>query len=205
MARCLLMLSTVNSPKPASPGQRVLLADDELVTRRLLEAHLTRFGFEVVSVPDGLKAWEVLNGADSPHIVLLDWNMPGIDGVELCRRIRARDTGSYTYTLLMTTTDKKADVVHGLTAGADDFISKPVDPPELQARLNTARRIIRLEEGLAELEGILAICMHCKRIRNGEKLWERLETYIERNSRAKFSHGLCSDCLDARYPPEPGE
>lgn len=186
----------------ANSTQRVLLADDEVVTRRMLGAHLKRFGFEVVSVTDGLEAWKVISGNDAPHIVLLDWNMPGINGVELCQRIRERSEGHYTYTLLMTATDKKSDIVHGLTAGADDFITKPVDPAELQARMNTARRIISLEEGLAELEGILAICMHCKRIRNGDKLWERLETYIERHSNAKFSHGLCSDCLDAKYPEE---
>lgn len=187
---------------PSNSAHRVLLADDEHVTRRMLGAHLKRFGFEVVAVNDGLEAWNVLTAPNAPHIVLLDWNMPGINGVDLCRRIRERNERHYTYTLLMTATEKKSDVVHGLTAGADDFITKPVDPPELQARLNTARRIVSLEEGLAELEGILAICMHCKRIRNGDKLWERLETYVERHSNAKFSHGLCSDCLASKYPEE---
>lgn len=180
----------------------MLLAEDEHVTRRILERHLTRFGFEVISVMDGLHAWDVLESPDAPRIVLLDWNMPGLDGVDICRRLRAREKTNYTYTLLMTASDRKGDVVQGLHAGADDFISKPVDPPELGARLNTARRIIKLEEGLAELEGILSICMHCKRIRNGDKLWERLETYIERHSSAKFSHGLCTECLDAKYPEE---
>lgn len=197
MARDLLNTPLVETN---APRQRVLLAEDERVTRRILEAHLTRFGYDVISVENGLQAWDVLEGTNAPHMVLLDWNMPGIDGMDLCRRIRAREATSYTYTLLMTASDGKADVVAGLDAGADDFISKPIDPAELKARLNTGKRIIKLEEGIAELQGMLAICMHCKRIRNGDKLWEQLEVYIERNSGAKFSHGLCTDCLDARYP-----
>jgi DNA-binding response OmpR family regulator len=202
---------------PASivaPRMKVLLAEDEPVTRRLLQAQMTRFGFEVVPVNDGLEAWAVLQGADAPSLVVLDWNMPGLDGPDVCRRIRESVRVGYTYMLLVTARNAKSDVVQGLSAGADDFISKPVDPDELHARLRTGERIVRLEQRLAsqvkelkeaaehvqELQGMIPICMHCKRIRNQSQIWEKVETYIEQRSDAKFSHALCSECLNEHYP-----
>lgn len=197
-----------------APRTRVLLAEDEVVTRRLMEAQMTRFGFEVISVGDGLVAWNVLQSADPPSLVVLDWNMPGLDGPDVCRRIRESTRKGYTYTLLVTARHAKTDVVQGLSAGADDFISKPVDPDELHARLRTGERIVRLEQTLAlqvaelqaaaehvrELQGMIPICMHCKRIRNQSQIWEKVESYIEQRSGAKFSHALCAECLEHHYP-----
>ncbi len=193
---------------------RVLLAEDETVTRRLLEAQMTRFGFEVISVADGLVAWNLLQSPDAPSLVVLDWNMPGLDGPDVCRRMRESTRSGYTYMLLVTARNAKSDVVQGLSAGADDFISKPVDPDELHARLRTGERIVRLEQTLGrqvkelqaaaehvrELQGMIPICMHCKRIRNQSQIWEKVETYIEQRSDAKFSHALCAECLDTHYP-----
>lgn len=196
------------------PRTRVLLAEDEPVTRRLLEAQIARFGFDVLTVSDGLKAWDALQAQDAPSLVVLDWNMPGLDGPEVCRKIRESARAGYTYMLLVTARNAKSDVVQGLSAGADDFISKPVDPDELHARLKTGERIVRLEQTLAaqvkelqaasehvrELQGMVPICMHCKRIRNQSQIWEKVETYIERRSGAKFSHALCAECLETHYP-----
>jgi DNA-binding response OmpR family regulator len=197
-----------------STSQRVLLAEDEAVTRRLLEALMTRAGYQVQSVPDGLKAWDALQSADAPALAVLDWNMPGLDGPDVCRRLRELKKPSYTYMLLVTARNAKADVVEGLSAGADDFISKPVDADELRARLRTGVRVVQLEQSLQakvreleeaaehvkELQGMIPICMHCKRIRNQEQLWEKVETYIEHRSDARFSHALCSECLEKYYP-----
>ena len=197
-----------------APRMRVLLAEDEPVTRRLMEAQMTRFGFEVISVADGLVAWNLLQSPDAPSLVVLDWNMPGLDGPDVCRRIRESTRTGYTYMLLVTARNEKSDVVKGLSAGADDFISKPVDPDELRARLRPGARIVRLEQTLAhqvkdlqaaaehvkELQGMIPICMHCKRIRNQSQIWEKVETYIEQRSDAKFSHALCAECLDTHYP-----
>lgn len=193
---------------------RVLLAEDDAVTRRLLEAQMTRFGFEVMAVADGLQAWDVLQSPDAPSLVVLDWSMPGLDGPDICQRIRARQRSGYTYMLLVTARNGKSDVVEGLSAGADDFVSKPVDPDELHARLRTGERIVRLEQTLGQqvkelqaaaehvrqLQGMIPICMHCKRIRNQSQIWEKVETYIEERSEAKFSHALCSECLEQHYP-----
>jgi sigma-B regulation protein RsbU (phosphoserine phosphatase) len=198
----------------SSPRLRVLLADDERVTRRLLEAHLSRFGYDVVSVNDGLNAWNVLQAPDAPSLVVLDWGMPGLDGLEVVRRLRATSRDTYTYVLLVTSRAAKADVVEGLSAGADDFVSKPIDPDELHARLRTGERIVQLERTLAsrlkeleaamehvhELQGMLPICIHCKRIRNQEQIWEKVESYFERRAGAKFSHALCAECLELHYP-----
>jgi phosphoserine phosphatase RsbU/P len=203
----------------SAPRTRVLLAEDEPVTRRLLEAQMTRFGFDVTSVPDGLRAWDALQNADAPSLVVLDWNMPGLDGPDVCRKIRESARSGYTYMLLVTARNAKSDVVQGLSAGADDFISKPVDPDELHARLKTGERIVRLEHTLAtqvkelqaasehvrELQGMIPICMHCKRIRNQSQIWEKVETYIETRSEAKFSHALCSECLETHYPDADAE
>jgi DNA-binding response OmpR family regulator len=200
----------------AVQGMRVLLAEDEPVTRRLLEAQLVRAGYQVVPVSDGAAAWELLQGPDAPPLAVLDWNMPGLDGPEVCRRLRTLDKRGYTYTLLVTARNEKSDVVEGLSAGADDFVSKPVDPEELKARLRTGERIVGLEKSLQskvreleeaaehvrELQGMIPICMHCKRIRNQEQLWERVETYIEHRSDARFSHALCAECLDKYYPDQ---
>ncbi len=198
----------------SSGTARVLLADDEAVTRRLLEAHLEKAGFEVVTVSDGLSAWNALQAENAPPLVVLDWNMPGLDGPEICRRAREVKKRGYTYMVIVTARNEKRDVVEGLSAGADDYVSKPVDPEELMARLRTGERIIALEKSLQtkvqeledalehvkELQGMIPICMHCKRIRNQEQIWERVETYFEHRSDARFSHALCSECLQKYYP-----
>jgi DNA-binding response OmpR family regulator len=195
---------------------RVLLAEDERVTRRLLEAHITRFGYDVVAVDDGQAAWDALQARDAPPLAVLDWGMPRLDGPEVCRRLRAAGQAAYTYVLLVTSRAGKSSVVEGLDSGADDFISKPVDPDELRARLRTGERIVQLERTLAnrlreleatiehvhELQGMLPICIHCKRIRNQEQLWEKVESYFERHAGAKFSHALCAECLETYYPGE---
>ena len=198
----------------AVPQTRVLLAEDEPVTRRLLEAQLLRAGYAVLTAADGSEAWAALQCEQAPALVVLDWNMPGLDGPEVCRRLRGLPKRSYTYMLLVTARNAKSDVVEGLSAGADDFISKPVDPEELKARLRTGERIVSLEaslqakvqeleeaaEHVRELQGMIPICIHCKRIRNQEQIWERVETYIEHRSDARFSHALCTECLEKYYP-----
>jgi two-component system cell cycle response regulator len=129
---------------------RILIADDERVSRRMLHGLLTMWGYEVISVEDGNKALEELKKPDAPRVGLLDWVMPGQNGVEVCRAIRRDRPEPYTYLILLTTKDAKENIVEGLESGADDYLIKPWDPYELKARLRAGQRILQLEDRLVE-------------------------------------------------------
>jgi len=192
---------------------RVLVADDDPVSRRILEGLLPRFGCEVATVQDGAAAWAALGAPDAPSLALLDWMMPGIDGLELCRRLRARG-GRRVYAILVTSRRTSEDVIAGLDAGADDFVAKPYNAAELAARLRVGQRLVETEDSLAaridelaaalahvkRLEGLLPICMHCKRIRSAPEKWDRLESYIQKHSDASFTHSVCETCLERFHP-----
>lgn len=127
---------------------QVLVADDDPTYRLLLQTMLSRWGYDVVVANDGTSAWAILERDDSPELVILDWVMPGFDGEELCRLVRNRPSERYTFLLLLTAKKDRTDLVHGLEAGADDYLSKPFDPEELRARLNTGRRILQAQNDL---------------------------------------------------------
>ncbi len=127
---------------------KVLVADDEAVSQRMLEASLRKWGYDVVTAKDGLGALQILQQADAPNLAVLDWMMPGLDGVQLCREIRRRQAERYTYVVLLTGKNTKIDVVEGLDAGADDYVIKPYNAQELQVRLRTGKRILYLQEQL---------------------------------------------------------
>ena len=124
---------------------RILVADDDLASRRILGSLLEKHGHQPLLVADGNAAWKVLSSPDSPRMVILDWLMPGIDGEELCRMIRARDDEIPAYIIMLTIKGEKDDIVRGLAAGANDYLSKPYDPSELRARIEAGKRIIDLE------------------------------------------------------------
>jgi diguanylate cyclase (GGDEF)-like protein len=126
---------------------KILVADDDAASRRALEATLRKWDYEVTTAADGDEAWEILQGPNAPRLAVLDWMMPGMDGVEVCRRLR-RAHEPYTYILLLTARDDTQDVVQGLESGADDYLTKPFDPQELRARLRTGRRLLALLESL---------------------------------------------------------
>jgi phosphoserine phosphatase RsbU/P len=132
---------------PEGPGMKVLIAEDDPVSRHLLQRTLEQWGYEVVGASDGAEAWRRFEAADFP-VVISDWVMPEVDGVELVRRIRAAQRPGYVFTILLTAKSQKEEVVEGMVAGADDFIIKPFDRDELRARLRAGERIIRLEEAL---------------------------------------------------------
>lgn len=157
---------------------RVLIADDDRVSARLLEANLRRSGYEVTVVADGAEAWEVLNGEDRPQIAVLDWMMPVMDGPEVCRKVRAAG-GPYVYILLLTGNTAPDAVVTGIDAGADDYLRKPCDDAELKARLRSGERIVELEEKLrhqATRDGLTGLL-------NRVALMERLDAEIGRANR----------------------
>jgi two-component system, cell cycle response regulator len=133
---------------------RVLVADDSPTIRAVLRASLTGWGFDVVEAVNGEQAWAQLQAADAPSLALIDWEMPGVEGVELCRRVRAREAegAPYTYVLLLTARRARHDIVAGMEAGADDYVVKPFDQHELRVRLRAGRRIVELQAELYRLQ-----------------------------------------------------
>jgi diguanylate cyclase (GGDEF)-like protein len=127
---------------------RILIAEDDPVSRRLLEAFLVKWEYEVVAAGDGDEASRLLQREDAPRLAILDWMMPGKDGIQVCREVRGREGQPYVYILLLSARGKKQDVIEGLETGADDYLTKPFDPFELRARLRTGRRILELQEQL---------------------------------------------------------
>jgi DNA-binding response OmpR family regulator len=194
----------------SSNVNRILIAEDHYVSRHLLERNLTNWGFDVQTAEDGEGALKILNGEDPPPLAILDWMMPKIDGVEVCRRVRAREGRPYVYLVLLTAKSQKEEVAAGLEAGADDYIIKPFDPDELRARLKVGQRVVSLERTLAakvndlekavadvrKLKRLLPICMYCKRVRDDQDYWHQIEEYIHTETGADFSHGICPSCLE---------
>jgi two-component system, cell cycle response regulator len=131
-------------------SMKILVADDDPVSRRILEATLRKWSYEVVSAHDGTEAWRLLQADNSPQLAILDWMMPGLSGVELCRMIRHRNAEPYTYLVLLTSRSNKEDVIEGLDAGADDYLTKPCNQHELEVRLRAGTRILRLQAELME-------------------------------------------------------
>ena len=135
---------------------RILIADDDVTSRLVLSGVLRRHGHEVIETVDGLGALEVLKQHDAPKLAVLDWVMPGLAGVEVCRRARNIDSNQPPYIILLTSLDQKADIVMGLEAGADDYLAKPFDPGELLARVDVGRRLVELQGRLDEARAALA-------------------------------------------------
>ena len=193
---------------------RILVAEDELIIRTLVGDVLRKSGFDVVKVSNGAEAWEAMQTSDAPPLAILDWMMPELDGLEVVRRIRARTTNRPPYLILLTARDSKVDLVAGLQASANDYVSKPFDPRELLARVAVGRRMVELQETLAArieelgqaleeiktLRGILPICASCKKIRDDQGYWQQVEVYVHDHTDAQFSHGLCPECIRKLYP-----
>ena len=172
---------------------QILLAEDDAVAGQTLTAILTAQGHEVTAVDNGVDAWGLWLVAHH-RVIVSDWLMPAMDGIELCRKIRARPPGPYTYFMMQTIRTGLGNFLEAMQAGVDDFITKPIVPEELLARLNVAERILGLREELMTLEGLLAMCSYCKRIRKDGNYWEQLESYISEHTDALFSHGICPPC-----------
>jgi two-component system cell cycle response regulator len=127
---------------------KILAAEDNLIFQSILRNLLTKWGYDVVSAGNGMEAWQILQSEDAPRLAILDWMMPGMDGVEVCRRLRASNHEPYIYTLLLTARTESVDLVQGMEAGADDYLRKPLNTMELRARLRAGRRIVELQEQL---------------------------------------------------------
>ncbi len=171
---------------------------------------MVKWGHEVVVTRDGEEAWQALQLPGAAPLLVLDWLMPKLDGVEVCRKARVNPAFKSTYIVLLTSRGNKEDVVQGLEAGADDYVTKPFDPDELRARVQVGCRMVDLQSALADrvteledalsrvnqLHGLLPICCYCKKIRDDQNYWHRVENYITGHADVRFSHGICPDCTD---------
>jgi CheY-like chemotaxis protein len=159
---------------------------------------------------------EVLQQEGAPRLAILDWMMPGIDGLEVCRRVRQAESTLPAYIILLTAKGSKENIVEGLVNGANDYVTKPFDRDELRARLHVGVEMIELQDRLAErvaeleaamahlklLQGILPICSYCKHVRDDKNYWQTVETYITEHSEARFSHSICPDCYESVVIPQ---
>jgi phosphoserine phosphatase RsbU/P len=189
---------------------RILIAEDDVVSRTVLARMLTAWGHDVISTVDGQAAWKVLEREDAPKLAILDWMMPELDGVELCRRVHTLARPQPTYVILLTAKDQKEDIVAGLDAGANDYLVKPFDRRELQSRVRVGERVVSLQQDLGErvhelqfamaqihqLQELLPICSYCKKIRNDGSYWQQVEDYLSARTGVQFSHSVCPDCYE---------
>ena len=188
---------------------RILIADDDERPRQLLGHYLKSWGFVVTECRDGLEAARLLEADNAPALAVIDWMMPGLEGVEVCRRIRGRaGRHAYTYIILVT---GNSDAAAGLEAGADDFVNKPYNVDELRARVAVGQRVVGLERRLAEhidmlrdaLDQVgtlpeggspLCICPVCKQMRDGRSDWQPIENYLREHTGTHSVHETCPDC-----------
>jgi len=180
---------------------RVLAVDDDSVARLFLKTTLAKLGHQVVEASDGEDAWQLYQTFEF-EAVIVDWMMPNVDGLELCKRIRAAERQKYTYVIMLTARKGKQSYLEGMAAGADDFVSKPVGTDELAARLHVAERIVGLKAEVRKLQGMIPICSYCKKIRSDDDSWQQIEAYVATRTDASFSHGICPDCYDSKVIPQ---
>ena len=167
---------------------QILIAEDDRSSRRILEATLTHWGYQVVTTSDGNEAWRVLQQDDCPPLVVLDLEMPGLDGIEVCHRVRETSDSQLPYIIFLSASEEKQIIAEGLKAGADDYVTKPFDSEELQARIQVGARVVRLQQSLTgrireleeattrikQLHGLLPICANCKKIRDDKGYWNQI-------------------------------
>ena len=184
------------------------MADDESLSRALLDKALKQWGYETIVTSDGQEAWQVMQSDAPPYLVIVDWMMPGMSGLEFCRKVRETANLASTYIILLTGKQETKDIVTGLQSGADDYMTKPFEKEELHARIQVGERVIGLQTALAKrveqleeslskiktLQGLIPICSHCKKIRDDQNYWKELESYLGEHSSAEFSYGICPEC-----------
>lgn len=181
---------------------KILAVEDDPVSRAVLRLTLRKLGHEVIEAADGAEALRLV-GETAVRVVVSDWMMPEVDGLELCRRLRARPGTEYVYFILLTA--RSADVENqreAIEAGVDDFLTKPLDSQEIWMRLRVAERILRFATQVRQLEAFLPICGYCKKVRDDGNYWQQIESYINARTGTDFSHSVCPECYNRVVLPE---
>ncbi|MBI3877729.1 MAG: response regulator [Verrucomicrobia bacterium] len=194
---------------------KILIADDSAPIRSYLSGLLRSWGHELVIAKDGEEAWRLVQ-LETPQLAVFDWVMPGLEGPELCQRVRADARLKQTYVILLTSLSETEDIVAGLNSGANDFVTKPFNESELRARINVGVRVVELQAALAarigeleralaensQLRGLLPICAYCKSVRNDNNYWLSVERYFGEHTEVQFTHGICPKCMETVVKPE---
>ena len=181
---------------------KILAVEDDLVAQKILVQALHRLGYQATEAADGAEALRLLE-QEPVRVIVSDWLMPGMDGLELCRRIRSKMNTEYTYFILLTSrTADHANQREAIEAGVDDFLTKPLDLQELWMRLRVAERILRYATQVQQLETFLPICSYCKKVRDDHNYWQQIEAYINQRTGSEFSHSICPDCYTTKIVPD---
>ena len=174
----------------------ILIAEDDAVSSKVLQLALEGAGHSVIVTECGETAWEAFD-ADPVRVIVSDWMMPGMDGLDFCRKVRGRPKTDYTYFILLTAIHTgRENFRKAMDAGVDDFLTKPLDREAIMMRLRVAERIIEFATQLRQLKELLPICMYCKKIRDDENYWHAVESYISTQTGSNFSHGICPECFE---------
>lgn len=176
-------------------SQEILIVEDNPANIQVLAGLLAREGFEVAVCMDGEQALEHLR-THNPALVLLDVNMPGIDGYETCRRIRSVPAMKFLPVIFLTARTETEDILRGFDAGGMDYVGKPFQPAELLARVRTHLDLRKAREELAELRSLVPVCAWCRKVRSKVGVWQTVDQYIKDHSMASISHGICPDCKE---------
>ena len=181
---------------------KILTVEDDAVARAVLRRALQKLGHDVVEAKDGREAWALFS--DEPvRVIVSDWMMPEVSGLELCQKLRARADADYVYFILITANSAdSANRIAAADAGVDDFLSKPLNFEELWMRLRVAERILKFSTQVRQLEELLPICSYCKKIRDDQNYWQQMEGYINERTGSEFSHSVCPDCMTRVVQPE---
>ena len=177
----------------------VLICDDDRIARSVIRELLVGEDYTVLEAADGQQAWDLLQ-TENVNLLITDWSMPEVDGLELCRRIREAETDRYTYVVMFTAKSDERDLLAAMDAGVDDYLTKPVKREQLLARLRVGNRILGLLARRRQLESLIPICMYCKKARNDQDYWQQLDAFLAENTAAQLSHGICPECLAEHHP-----
>jgi DNA-binding response OmpR family regulator len=180
---------------------KILIAEDDGPSRKILQATLRQLGHDVICAADGQEAWQLFEQLPQ-RVIVSDWMMPGLDGMALCRRVRAHATPLYTYFIMLTAHSERERYEEAMAGGVDDFLAKPLSRAELAIRLRVAERILNYTAQIGELKRLLPICMYCKKIRDDQDYWHTVETYMHRHTGADFSHSICPGCYEHHVKPQ---
>ncbi len=188
----------------------ILIAEDDATLSRTLTELVSAWGFRPIVTANGAEAARILMTPEAPPLAILDWHMPGLEGPEVCRLVRSRESATPPFLMMLTAHTGHENLMAGFAAGADDYVVKPFDERELRARLHVGVRMVELRQALAArvrdledalakvrtLQGLLPVCAWCRKVRSDQDYWESFEAYVADHTDATVTHGICPECRD---------